>query len=97
MENRRHTQKGLNGGGRYRKENFEIRQKGDSDATSLWKSQILVIRYEDFALNPIILAERVYKFLGLNYPDEIKKTLETLTSPSSSSEEASNIILSYIS
>ena len=29
--------------------------------------------------------------------DEIKKTLETLTSPSSSSEEASNIILSYIS
>ncbi len=29
--------------------------------------------------------------------EEIKKTLETLTSPSSSSEEASNIILSYIS
>ncbi len=29
--------------------------------------------------------------------DEIKKTLESLTSPSSSSEEASNIILSYIS
>ncbi len=29
--------------------------------------------------------------------DEIKKTLKTLTSPSSSSEEASNIILSYIS
>ena len=29
--------------------------------------------------------------------DEIKKTLETLASPSSSSEEASNIILSYIS
>jgi len=29
--------------------------------------------------------------------DEIKKTLETLNSPSSSSEEASNIILSYIS
>ncbi len=28
--------------------------------------------------------------------EEIKKTLETLTSPSSSSEEASNIILSYI-
>ncbi len=28
---------------------------------------------------------------------EIKKTLETLTSPSSSSEEASKIILSYIS
>ncbi|MBD1158124.1 lipid-A-disaccharide synthase [Pelagibacterales bacterium SAG-MED17] len=29
--------------------------------------------------------------------EEIKKTLKTLTSPSSSSEEASNIILSYIS
>ena len=29
--------------------------------------------------------------------EEIKKTLETLTSPSSSSEEVSNIILSYIS
>ena len=29
--------------------------------------------------------------------DEIKTTLETLTSPSSSTEEASNIILSYIS
>ena len=29
--------------------------------------------------------------------EEIKKTLDTLTSPSSSSEEASNIILSYIS
>ena len=29
--------------------------------------------------------------------EEIKKTLETLTSPSSASEEASNIILSYIS
>ena len=29
--------------------------------------------------------------------EEIKKTLETLTSPSSSTEEASNIILSYIS
>tara|TARA_A100001011_G_scaffold368069_1_gene422011 strand:- start:10 stop:1140 length:1131 start_codon:yes stop_codon:yes gene_type:complete len=29
--------------------------------------------------------------------EEIKKTLETLTSPSSSSKEASNIILSYIS
>ena len=29
--------------------------------------------------------------------EEIKKTLETLTSPSSSSEEASKIILSYIS
>ena len=28
---------------------------------------------------------------------EIQKTLKTLTSPSSSSEEASNIILSYIS
>ena len=28
---------------------------------------------------------------------EIKKTLETLTSPSSSSEEAANIILTYIS
>ena len=44
----------------------------------------------------------VYYFL--NKPDliakqkkEIQKTLETLTSPSSSSEEASKIILSYIS
>ncbi len=44
----------------------------------------------------------VYYFLKKPYlidkqKVEIKKTLETLTSPSSSSEEASNIILSYIS
>ncbi len=44
----------------------------------------------------------VYYFLKkpnliVKQQEEIKKTLETLTSPSSSSEEASNIILSYIS
>ena len=51
-------------------------------------------------------AEEIFKsvYYFLKKPDliakqqeEIKKTLETLTSPSSSSEEASNIILSYIS
>ena len=51
-------------------------------------------------------ADEIFKSVNyfLNKPDliakqkdEIKKTLETLTSPSSSSEEASNIILSYIS
>ncbi len=51
-------------------------------------------------------AEEIFKsvYCFLKKPDlivkqkeEIKKTLETLTSPSSSSEEASNIILSYIS
>ncbi len=44
----------------------------------------------------------VYYFLKkpdliVKQKEEMKKTLETLTSPSSSSEEASNIILSYIS
>ena len=44
----------------------------------------------------------VYYFLKkpdliVKQKEEIKKTLENLTSPSSSSEEASNIILSYIS
>ena len=44
----------------------------------------------------------VYYFLKnpdliVKQKEEIKKTLETLTSPSSSSEEASKIILSYIS
>ncbi len=51
-------------------------------------------------------AEEIFKsvYYFLKKPDliakqqeEIKKTLETLTSPSSSSEEVSNIILSYIS
>ena len=51
-------------------------------------------------------ADEIFKcvYYFLKKPDliakqkkEIKKTLETLTSPSSSSEEASNIILSYIS
>ncbi len=51
-------------------------------------------------------ADEIFKsvYFFLKNPDliakqkkEIKKTLETLTSPSSSSEEASNIILSYIS
>ncbi len=52
--------------------------------------------------NPDEIFKSVYYFL--KKPDliakqkkEIQKTLETLTSPSSSSEEASNIILSYIS
>ncbi len=41
-----------------------------------------------FLKNPDLIAKQ---------KEEIKKTLKTLTSPSSSSEEASNIILSYIS
>ena len=52
--------------------------------------------------NPDEIFKSVYYFL--KKPDliakqkkEIQKTLKTLTSPSSSSEEASNIILSYIS
>ena len=70
-----------------------------------------IITYDkDKSVNEIIkkdkLSDEIFKsvYYFLKKPDlianqkqEIKKTLETLTSPSSSSEEASNIILSYIS
>ena len=70
-----------------------------------------IITYDnDKSVNEIIqkdkLSDEIFKsvYYFLKKPnliskqkEEIKKTLETLTSPSSSSEEASNIILSYIS
>lgn len=59
---------------------IEEREINQSDETeSLWKAKVLVIRYEDFALNPIILADRVYKFLGLEYLEEMKNTLNHIT------------------
>lgn len=59
-----------------RKQNLENSNSGDQ---LLWNAQVLVIRYEDFALNPIVMADRVYKFLKMNYPDSIKETLQHIT------------------
>merc|ERR1711981_150805 len=35
------------------------------------KSKIFTVRYEDFALNPVPIAEQIYDFVGLNMTTEI--------------------------
>ena len=52
VENRRHTQKGLNGGGRYRKENFEIiRPVGLLFLTHGGKTGRAMIKYPPYKKN----------------------------------------------
>jgi len=59
-----------------RKQNIANLNSGEQ---LLWNAQVLVIRYEDFALNPIVMADRVYKFLKMDYPESIKETLQHIT------------------
>jgi len=39
---------------------------------SKWKSKVMVVRYEDFALNPLIFADRIYDFLKIS--DDSRRT-----------------------
>ncbi len=43
---------------------------------------ILVVRYEDLAVRPYQMARKVYKFLGVEYPQEVDEYLGNHTSKS---------------
>lgn len=54
----------------------------DYDLFDWLKSKIKFVRYEDVALNPIKLATEIYEFLGLDFPENIKKWLNENTNSS---------------
>ena len=44
------------------------------------KYPMLVVRYEDFALNPILVAQKIYDYLDISFPESVKNELLEITS-----------------
>ncbi|XP_039262089.2 carbohydrate sulfotransferase 1-like [Styela clava] len=76
--------------GRFRN-NFEFveRERGDKFSTSLIsEGRYLRIRYEDIATDPVKGAEKMYKFLNMDLPSEVREWIQMSTaSPSEKIEE----------
>jgi len=51
------------------------RRLNSATGNSLWNAAIEVVRFEDFALNPIAMAQRVYDFIGVDFPESVKNHL----------------------
>merc|ERR1719350_2379076 len=48
---------------------------------------MMIVRYEDFALNPILLAKKVYEYLDIDFPETVKKELLEITRGASSKKK----------
>ena len=49
--------------------------KFQPDDKKTWNNEVLVIRYEDMAHEPLKMAEKIYKFIGKELPETMKEKL----------------------
>lgn len=44
-----------------------------------WKGKYLRLRFEDVSLNPLVVAQEIYDFLGIDFDPEVRKWIEENT------------------
>ena len=50
---------------------FKNRDFGSESDEKHWNNEVLAVRYEDLAAEPYKMADKVYKFLGMSFPDVV--------------------------
>ena len=59
------------------------------------RDRTLFVRYEDMTLNPLATAEKIYKFLGLEFDYQTKENFLTATQTRNRKRRSSNIIKKF--
>ena len=65
----------------YFRKNINFLENG-LDSMGSFKHRVVLIRYEDFAYNPSMWAERLYRFLGREIPKEVQEFIAKNTNGS---------------
>ena len=60
-------------------ENLEYLKSHTLDGDFKWKDNVVVLRYEDFAYNPMQMTQRLYNFLGIDLSPSVAAFIERST------------------